>query len=129
MGRGRPHFAERTVRTRRPQAADARETFVPAVAFAPDGKTLVSGGDDGVVRFWGLEGDKPTERSTLRLDKGPVDSINYSPDGNKLVVASGNGSIFLGDSSGKKLREWQLPGPTGGWAATAFASRQTDSTS
>jgi WD40 repeat protein len=84
---------------------------VSAVAFSPDGKTLASGGDDGVVRFWDLKADKPTERSTLRPNKGPVGAINYSPDGSKLVVASGH-FVFVGDSTGKKLHEWQLPGPT-----------------
>jgi WD40 repeat protein len=92
----------------------ARATSVPAVAFAPDGKTLASGGNDGVVRFWDLAADKPTERSALRFDKGPVGSLNYSPDGSKLVVAFGGGRVFVGDSTGKKLREWQLPGATGG---------------
>lgn len=92
--------------------ARSRQCEVHAVAFATDGKTLVSGGGDGVVRFWNLTADKPTERSTLRLNEGPVGSINYSPDGSKLVVAFA-GSVFVGDRSGKKLHEWQLPGPTG----------------
>jgi len=82
--------------------------------FAPDGKTLASGGSDGVLRFWDLKADKPAERSALQLGKGPVGAINYSPDGSKLAVAVGN-FIFVGDSSGKKLHEWQLPGPTA-WA-------------
>jgi WD40 repeat protein len=100
----------------------ARENYVPAVAFSPDSKTLASGGDDGVVRFWNLKGDKPIERSTLRLNKGPVGSINYSPDGGKLAVAFGN-AVFVGDSSGKKLHEWKLPGPTaeGGASGVRFA--------
>jgi WD40 repeat protein len=71
-------------------------------------------GDDGVLRFWDLKTDKPTERSTLRLDKGPVSSVHYSSDGSKLVVAFEGGYVFVGDASGKKLHEWQLPGPTGG---------------
>src|SRR5262249_37879120 len=91
------------------ERASSRHGTVHAVAFAPDARTLVSGGDDGVVRFWDLRADKPTERSTLRLNKG-VGSINYSPDGSKLVVVCDNGYLFLGDSSGKKLRAWQLEG-------------------
>jgi len=93
------------------EQARSRRGTVHAVAFAPDGRVLVSGGDDGVVRFWNLSDEKPTERSTLRLD-GPVSSVNFSPDGSKLVVAFGSGYIFLGDSSGKKLHEWQLEGPS-----------------
>jgi WD40 repeat protein len=92
----------------------ARENDVPAVAFSPDGKTLVSGGDGGVVRFWDLKGDRPTERAALHSNKGPIGAINYSPDGSKLVMGFGN-SIFVGDSAGKKLHAWQWPGPTA-WA-------------
>jgi WD40 repeat protein len=43
--------------------------------------------------------------------QGPVSAVHYSPDGSKLVVAYGSGYLFLGDASGKKLREWQLEGP------------------
>lgn len=57
----------------------------------------------------------------LRLDKGSVSSVHYSPDGNKPVVAFDGGYVFLGDSSGKKQREWQLPGPTAGHQGVRFA--------
>src|SRR5262249_30337894 len=80
-------------------------------AFAPDGKTLVSGGDDGVVRFWTLSAEVPKERMTLDLAKGPVDSVHVSPDGRKFAVAYGSGYVLLGDSAGKKLHDWQLEGP------------------
>jgi WD40 repeat protein len=100
-----------------PKTSQARATSVPAVAFAPDGKTLASGGNDGVVRFWDLKADKPAERSTLRPNKGPVGALDYSPDGSKLVATFGN-FVFVCDSTGKKLHEWQLPGPTGGWGGS-----------
>jgi DNA-binding beta-propeller fold protein YncE len=93
--------------------APSRHGTVHAVAIAPDGKTLVSGGDDGVVRFWDLTGEAPKERMTLDLAKGSVgESVHFSPDGSKLVVAYGSGYVFLGDSTGKKQRDWQLEGPT-----------------
>ena len=34
------------------------EGAVTTVAFSPDGKTLVSSGDDYVVRFWDMESGK-----------------------------------------------------------------------
>lgn len=92
-----------------PKISPARATSVPAVAFAPDGKTLASGGDDGVIRFWGLKTDKPAECSAVRFEKGAVGAINYSPDGSKLVATSGT-FVFVCDSTGKTLHEWQLPG-------------------
>jgi WD40 repeat protein len=90
--------------------ARSRRGEVHAVAFAPDGKTLVSGGTDGVVRFWSLSGETPKERITLDHAKGSVGSVHYSPDGKKLLVAYVSGSVFLGDSDGKKLHEWYLEG-------------------
>jgi WD40 repeat protein len=92
--------------------ARSRHGTVHAVAFAPDGKTLVSAGDDGVVRFWNLSGEAPKQRMTLDLAKGSDGSVHFSPDGSKLVVAYGSGYVLLCDSAGKKLHDWQLEGPT-----------------
>jgi WD40 repeat protein len=83
-----------------------------AVAIAPDGNTIISGGDDGVVRFWSLGGGILKQEATLDHKKGGVSSVHYSPDGSKLVVAYANGYVFLGDPAGKKLRDWQLDGGT-----------------
>jgi WD40 repeat protein len=94
------------------QQAQSRNGVVHAVAFAPDGGIVVSGGDDGVVRFWNLSGETPKEQATLGHAKGPVNSVHFSPEGSKLAVAYGGGYVFLGDSTGRKLRDWQLDGPS-----------------
>jgi WD40 repeat protein len=94
------------------QQARSRHGTVHAVAFAPDGRTLVSGGDDGIVRFWNLSREATKKRITLDLAKGAVDSVHFSSDGSKLVVAYGRGYVFVSDSDGKKLHDWQLEGPT-----------------
>lgn len=90
---------------------DAGKALVHAVAFAPDGKTVVSGSHDGVVRFWDVSGGMLRERATANHKKDSVQSVHYSRDGSKLVVAYGSGCILVCDSSGKKLHEWQLEGP------------------
>jgi WD40 repeat protein len=92
--------------------ARSRHGAVHTVAFAPDGKTLVSAGDDGVVRFWNLSGEAPQQRMTLDLAKGSDGSVHFSPDGSKLVLAYGSGYVLLCDSAGKKLHDWQLEGPS-----------------
>ncbi len=65
--------------------ADRRE--VRAVAFAPDGKTLATGGYDGAVRLWDLQTGR--ESAALRDDPHSswVRALAFSPDGKTLAVA------------------------------------------
>jgi WD40 repeat protein len=56
---------------------------VTTLVFAPDGKRLVSGAQDGTIRFW----DAPTGREVLRIQgaKGPIVSLTFSADGKVLT--------------------------------------------
>jgi len=56
---------------------------VRALAYAPDGKTLATGGDDDTVRIW-----NPATSTTLHtLHTGPVRAMAYAPDGTVLATA------------------------------------------
>src|SRR5262249_56584762 len=58
---------------------------VPAVASAPDGKTVATAGADGTVRIW----DLATGKQTLKLEQ-PSEAVGvvFSPDGTTLAAAS-----------------------------------------
>jgi WD40 repeat protein len=64
------------------------------VAFSPDGKTLVSGGRDGIIRLW----DRASGKETRCYDgaKHGVHCLAFSSDGKTL--AYGGGASHLTDS-------------------------------
>jgi WD40 repeat protein len=60
--------------------------WVESVIFTADGKTLVSGAQDGTVRFWDLDSGKETGRIERQ---GAIKSLRFTPDGQKLLVGGG----------------------------------------
>lgn len=58
-----------------------------SIAFAPDGKTLASGGTDGHVTLWDVASGK--ERWRERVSPFPVMSVAFSPDGKRLAAGAG----------------------------------------
>src|SRR5205814_846914 len=56
---------------------------VYSVVFSPDGKLLVSGDDDGVVRILDTATGKEVHRMAT---KTPVRALAFSPDGKTLAV-------------------------------------------
>ncbi|MFD7258335.1 helix-turn-helix domain-containing protein [Streptomyces sp. NPDC059874] len=90
---------------------------VNAVAFAPDGKTLASGGNDGKVRL-----RRTAEHRTLAAFTMPgrVRAMAFSPDGRTLAAASTDGPAQLWDIAGRRPKAL-LPASTAGARAVAFA--------
>lgn len=77
------------------------------LAFSPDDKLLVSGGTDGIIRFW-----QPATRTEIaqidllvtippvRID---IQSLAFNPDGSLLAVAGSDGFLVLFNAANLEL--------------------------
>ncbi|NET49135.1 MAG: TIR domain-containing protein, partial [Merismopedia sp. SIO2A8] len=76
---------------------------IASVAFSPDGQTLVSGGNDGTVRLWDIQGNPIGE--PLEGHQKWVTSVAFSPDGQTLVSGGDDGTVRLWDIQGNPIGE------------------------
>lgn len=77
---------------------------VSAIAFAPDGKTLVSASWDKTVRLWDV-----TNGNEIRSCIGhqaQVECVSFSPDGKQIASAGWDRTLRLWDTAtGKEIRQ------------------------
>ncbi len=85
------------------------------LSFAPDGKTLVTTGADGAVRFWDPAKGKELRHYNLGT-KGEL-KMAFAADGKKLALAGGTIQV-IDVASGKETV--QLPGHSLGISAAAL---------
>jgi WD40 repeat protein len=100
---------------------------VQTVTFAPDGKTLASGGNDYRVCLWDVttgrlirEFARSSERAGAYADARLVHSLAFSPEGKTLAASIGDHSVVVWETAtGKELRKIQ--GHEGPISALAFS--------
>jgi WD40 repeat protein/serine/threonine protein kinase len=66
---------------------------VRSLAFAPDGRTLASGGQDNVIVVWDLSAGEPLIQ--LRGHASHVRSLAFSPDGQQLLSGGRDAQVKL----------------------------------
>jgi WD40 repeat protein len=75
---------------------------VQAVALSPDGRLLLTGGDDRVARLWETATGRPVGEPLTH--GGPVEHVAFSPDGKMALTAAKDGTARLWDTAtGKAL--------------------------
>ncbi len=94
------------------------ENMIIAAVFAPDGKSVATGGWDNLIRIWDAATGKELRRCTGHTK--PLYAVAYSPDGRWLVSGSEDRTIRLWDpTTGKELRRFE--GHSGGITKVGFS--------
>lgn len=79
----------------RPTVIGRHAGLVTAVAFTPDGRTLLSGSWDFTVRSWDLEGSRPP--TVYQWNVGKVSALAVAPDGLRAFVGGDTGAVSIWD--------------------------------
>jgi WD40 repeat protein len=98
---------------RTPQERGDKQPTVNRIAFAPDGKQLAAGDDNGIIHLWDVPSRKHVatlaEVAALRApaDKRRVTALTFSPDGKYLVCGYGALRVSVGDYE-QDVRVWDV---------------------
>ncbi len=78
----------------------ARAVPLRAAQFSPDGKQVLTAGDDGMIRLW----ESASAKRVLEIKAGaPVLAAAYSPDGQRIIAGAANGRAMIFDAASGQL--------------------------
>lgn len=98
-------------------ALDPGDSPLRDAAFAPGGRRVVTGGDDGSLRFWTPGG----EATAVPSEQQSVNAVEVSPDGRTVATAGADGTVRLWTADGAPLRV--LRGHDGPVTSLAYGRR------
>jgi hypothetical protein len=91
---------------------------VLAVAWSPDGKFIVTGGEDQLVILW--DAQTGAELRHFQGHTALVSSVAFSPDGRQVLTGSGDNTARLWDvETGREIRRFE--GHAGWISSVAFS--------
>ncbi|MDP6445348.1 MAG: hypothetical protein QGG36_30275 [Pirellulaceae bacterium] len=81
-------------------------SWVRGIAFTPDGQTMLTGGYEGKLIWWSLQGDAPTQLRAVDAHEGWIRAVAVTRDGRTAATVGNDLIVRLWNvADGKKLRE------------------------
>ena len=77
---------------------------VYTVNFSPDGKSIITGGENLLLKLWSWSGTKAVLQTTMRGHSSWVLNATFSPDGETIASSSADNTIRLWNREGKELK-------------------------